>query len=218
MNYICTNPKSYKLTEGKSYTTLLPEEDGRIAIKNDANLLSFYSSSLFRIEDEEDVPTPAEQQHVDLTEDEIVNSITVRNNRVLVMRNVRNETVEFNMVEVLNADSRLEASCGVGDTTGLNNLVNRVEEFVNNNFDTDADDWEDLRNKIFNTYLRQELTRLHQLQGRAMFLLSTAVNDISNLYVDVLDIMSDFKSSEINNPNSGNIIKLWGFETTDGTF
>lgn len=218
MNYICTNPKSYKLTEGKSYLALLPEEDGRIAVKNDANLLSFYSSSLFRIEDEEDGPALAEQPYVDLTEDEIITSITVRNNRVLVMRNVRNETVEFHMGDVLNADSRLEASCGVGDTTGLNNLVNRVEEFVNNNFDIDADDWENLRAVIFGKYLEQELTRLYQLQGRAMFLLSTAVNDISESYIEILDSMSDFRSSEINNPNSGNVIKLWGFETTDGTF
>ena len=58
MNKICTNPKNYKLTQGKVYE-ILDEEDGYFLLVNDSNKTVRYYSDLF--DDVEQANEPVEE-------------------------------------------------------------------------------------------------------------------------------------------------------------
>jgi hypothetical protein len=215
--YICRNPKHYQLTEGNVYELLL-EDDSRICIKNDNNKIAFYASNLFELVEEEtsenEVPTPLEP----LTEEEIIQTIIRRGLNIEVFNSSRITLLFGDFRETLSAD-RMDASCGIGDVVGINALSNRIEEFVDNNYE--GEDYDSLRKELFKKALFLELNRLNSNSNKALFLISTAMTSETlahPLYYDVLNEEATFSSNEIRNPNSGNDIKLWGFETTGPQF
>ena len=209
MNKICTNPKNYKLTQGKVYE-ILDEEDGYFLLVNDSNKTVRYYSDLFddviAIPDEETVapppPPPAR------TEADVINSlnVTYNNNRCTVTYvDLNNETVTFqtNIIGI----STTNISCGIHQMHNINDVLSSIE----NNVNTDEDDLLELRKEIVKRVIS---LFIHNKRANTRWMvMSTNNNDTFEDYFEVFDSLAQTNLGWENNPNSGNEIKLWVFNS-----
>lgn len=209
MNKICTNPKNYKLTQGKVYE-ILDEEDGYFLLVNDSNKTVRYYSDLFDgaeqanepIEEVAPPPPPAR------TEADVISSLNVsyNNNRCNVFYvDLNNETVTFqtNIIGI----STTNISCGIHQMHNINDVLSSIE----NNVNTDEDDLLELRKEIVKR-VTSLFIRYHRGNSRWM-LMSTNNNDTFEDYFEVFDSLAQTNLGWESNPNSGNEIKLWVFNS-----
>ena len=206
MNKICTNPKNYKLTQGKVYE-ILDEEDGYFLLVNDSNKTVRYYSDLFGdIEEavEEVAPPPPPVR----TEADVISSlnVTYNNNRCTVNYvDLNNNNVNFTTDSINVATSSI--SCGVYQLYNINAIMECIDDNVN----TDEDDLLELRKEIVKRVIS---LFIHNKRGSTRWMLMSTNNDVSyEDYFEVFDSLAQTNLGWENNPNSGNEIKLWVFNS-----
>lgn len=206
MNKICTNPKNYKLTQGKVYE-ILDEEDGYFLLVNDSNKTVRYYSDLF--DDVEVVETIAPPPPPPArTEADVISSLNVTPNNVrctVTYVDLNNQTVTFqtNSIEISGTD----ISCGIRQMSGINDVLASIDS----NVSTTDDDLLELRKEIVKRVMSLLINR-NRGNSRWM-LISTNSNSIYEDYFDVFDSLAQTNLGWENNPNSGNEIKLWVFNS-----
>ena len=206
MNKICTNPKNYKLTQGKVYE-ILDEEDGYFLLVNDSNKTVRYYSDLFGdIEEavEEVAPPPPPAR----TEADVISSLNVTcgNSRCTVTYvDLNNQTVTFQTSTI--GISSTDISCGIRQMYGINNILSSID----NNVSTTDDDLLELKKEIVKRVISLLINRN---RGNTRWMFMSTNNDVSyEDYFEVFDSLSQTNLGWENNPNSGNEIKLWVFNS-----
>ena len=206
MNKICTNPKNYKLTQGKVYE-ILDEEDGYYLLVNDSNKTVRYYSDLFddveeAVEEVAPPPPPAR------TEADVISSlnVTCAGQRCTVTYvDLNNQTVNFQTNTI--GISSTDISCGIRQISGINYILSSID----NNVNTDEDDLLELRKEIVKRVISLLINRN---RGNTRWMLMSTNNDDSyEDYFDVFDSLAQTNLGWENNPNSGNDIKLWVFNS-----
>ena len=206
MNKICINPKNYKLTQGKEYY-IVDEEDGYYLLANDSNKIVRYYSDLFGdIEEavEEVAPPPPPAR----TEADVISSLNVTSGGqrcTVTYVDLNNQTVNF-QTDIIGI-SGTEISCGIRQIYAINNILSSID----NNVNTDEDDLLELRKEIVKRVISLFINR-NRGNSRWM-LMSTNNDDIFEDYFDVIDSLAQTNLGWENNPNSGNDIKLWVFNS-----
>lgn len=206
MKKVCINPKNYKLTQGKVYE-ILDEEDGYFLLVNDSNKTVRYYSDLFGdIEEavEEVAPPPPPAR----TEADVISSLNVTygNSRCAVTYvDLNNQTVNFQTSTI--GISGTEISCGIRQMHDINNVLSSIE----NNVSTEDDDLLELRKEIVKRVISLLINR--NRGNTRWMLMSTNNDDIFEDYFDVFDSLAQTNLGWENNPNSGNDIKLWVFNS-----
>ena len=206
MNKICTNPKNYKLTQGKVYE-ILDEEDGYFLLVNDSNKTVRYYSDLFddaeeAVEEVAPPPPPAR------TEADVISSLNVTYDGqrcTVTYVDLNNQTVNFQTNTI--GISTTNISCGIHQMHNINDVLSSIE----NNVNTDEDDLLELRKEIVKR-VTSLFIRYHRGNSRWM-LMSTNNNDTFEDYFEVFDSLAQTNLGWENNPNSGNEIKLWVFNS-----
>ncbi len=206
MNKICTNPKNYKLTQGKVYE-ILDEEDGYFLLVNDSNKTVRYYSDLFddveeAVEEVAPPPPPAR------TEADVISSLNVTCNGqrcTVTYVDLNNQSVTF-QTSLIGIDGT-NISCGIRQMHGINAIM----ESIDDNVDTDEDDLLELRKEIVK---RVTSLFIRYFRGNSRWMLmSTNNNDTFEDYFEVFDSLAQTNLGWENNPNSGNEIKLWVFNS-----
>lgn len=206
MNKICINPKNYKLTQGKVYE-ILDEEDGYFLLVNDSNKTVRYYSDLFGdIEEpvEEVAPPPPPAR----TEADVISSLNVTSGGqrcTVTYVDLNNQTVNFQTNAI--GISLTDISCGIRQMHGINNVLSSID----NNVNTDEDDLLELRKEIVKRVIS---LLINHNRGNSRWMLMSTNND-SNFedYFEVFDSLAQTNLGWENNPNSGNEIKLWVFNS-----
>ena len=206
MNKICTNPKNYKLTQGKVYE-ILDEEDGYFLLVNDSNKTVRYYSDLFddveeAVEEVAPPPPPAR------TEADVISSLNVTCNGqrcTVTYVDLNNQTVTFqtNTIRIDETD----ISCGIRQMYGINDILSSID----NNVNTDEDDLLELRKEIVKRVISLFIN--HNRGNTRWMLMSTNADVIYEDYFEVIDSLAQTNSGWENNPNSGNDIRLWVFNS-----
>jgi hypothetical protein len=209
MNKICTNPKNYKLTQGKVYE-ILDEEDGYYLLINDSNKTVRYYSDLFddaeeAIEEVAPPPPPAR------TEVDVISSLTVayagsRQCRV-IYQDLNNNTVDFTTRQISVSDTNI--SCGVRQLYNINDFLEGIDGAVT----TEEDDLLELKKQIVKKAL-VILIEATQASSRWMLMSTNYFNDYEDYY-EVFDSLAQTNLGWEENPNSGNDIKLWVFNSAN---
>ena len=208
MNKICTNPKNYKLTQGKVYE-ILDEEDGYFLLVNDSNKTVRYYSDLFGdIEEavEEVAPPPPPAR----TEADVISSLNVTCNGqrcTVTYVDLNNQSIGFqtSTIEI----SGTNISCGIRQISGINDILYCID----NNVNTDEDDLLELKKEIVNRVISLLINRN---RGNTKWMIMSTNNDSSfEDYFDVFDSLAQTNLGWETNPNSGNEIKLWVFNSLD---
>lgn len=200
-NIVCINAKNYALTNGRTYEVLL-REGNYVIVTNDNGRTQRYYAELFQ-EPAIEQPVEEAQPVAPRTEADMIASIEVINSVTVQFRDTEDE-LQIIRFERLNTGGRASASCGIGDCSGINNICDAIDRVVD---DLD-DDYINLRKALLKAVLNYNI---HQQPSadRAMYLISTAVEDISDAMIEALDEFSNVVTDVINNPNSGNDIKTW---------
>lgn len=206
MNKICTNPKNYKLTQGKSYE-ILDEEDGYFLLINDSNKIVRYYSDLF--DDVEVVETIAPPPPPPArTEADVISSlnVTYNNNRCNISYvDLNNQTINFTTEPINVATSSI--SCGIHQLYNINAIIESIDDNVN----TDEDDLLELRKEIVKRVI--SLFIRNKRANTRWMLMSTNNDDLYEDYFEVFDSLAQTNLGWEENPNSGNEIKLWVFNS-----
>jgi hypothetical protein len=207
MDIRCINAENYKLTVGRTYQA---EPDGRDFYKllNDNNIGVRYHRRLF-----ENLPATAAGRPQSAparpatpppppprTERDLVQSIAIRNGQIVFTDFDRNVKVIENQFIKRNT----EISCGVAQISGINGQINHIDDF----FDLDNDDYITIRKALFKKSL-EHYVMTEQLSDRAFGLLSTNITGGDEDLLTVLDDLAVSATDAENNPNSGNLIKIW---------
>ena len=210
MNKICTNPKNYKLTQGKVYE-ILDEEDGYFLLVNDSNKTVRYYSDLFgdviAIPDEETIAPPPPPAR---TEADVISSLNVTHvgqRCIVTYVDLNNQTVTFQTSTI--GISGTDISCGIRQISGINDVLSTID----NNVNTDEDDLLELRKEIVKIVI-SSLIRYNRGNTRWM-LMSTNNNESYEDYFEAIDSLAHTNVGWENNPNSENEIKLWVFNITN---
>lgn len=211
MNKICTNPKNYKLTQGKIYE-ILDEEDGYFLLVNDSNKTVRYYSDLFGDVEESNETveafTPPPPPPPARTEADVISSLNVTSSGQrcsVTYVDLNNQTVNFQTNTI--GISSTDISCGICQISGINNILSSID----NNVNTDEDDLLELRKEIVKRVISL-LIRYNRNNTRWM-LMSTNNDDSYEDYFEVIDSLAQTNLGWENNPNSGNEIKLWVFNS-----
>ena len=206
MNKICINPKNYKLTQGKVYE-ILDEEDGYFLLVNDSNKTVRYYSDLFGdIEEavEEVAPPPPPAR----TEADVISSLNVTcvgQRCTVTYVDLNNQTVNFqtSTIGIFGTD----ISCGIRQMSNINNILSSID----NNVSTADDDLLELKKEIVKRVIS---LLIHYNRGNSRWMLMSTNNDSSfEDYFEVFDSLAQTNLGWENNPNSGNDIKLWVFNS-----
>ena len=206
MNKICINPKNYKLTQGKVYE-ILDEEDGYYLLVNDSNKTVRYYSDLFDdIEEavEEVAPPPPPAR----TEADVISSLNVTSGGQrcsVTYVDLNNQTVNFQTSTI--GISSTDISCGIRQMHGINDILSSID----NNVSTADDDLLELRKEIVKRVISLLINR--NRGNTRWMLMSTNNNDTFEDYFEVFDSLAQTNLGWENNPNSGNEIKLWVFNS-----
>ena len=206
MNKICTNPKNYKLTQGKVYE-ILDEEDGYYLLVNDSNKTVRYYSDLFA-DGEEPVEEVAPPTPPARTEADVISSLNVTYNDQrcsVTYVDLNNQFVTFQTSTI--GITGTEISCGIRQISGINDILSSID----NNVNTNEDDLLELRKEIVKRVISL-LIRYNRGNTRWM-LMSTNDDVIYEDYFEVFDSLAQTNLGWENNPNSGNDIKLWVFNS-----
>ena len=203
MNKICTNPKNYKLTQGKEYV-VVSEEEEYVLIINDNNKTQRYAKELFEEQDitvEEEVIPLLPQR----TEQDCINSIQATTNPQNNNIELRYNDIENNehLISYMGTVSTSNNSCGIVEYDGLNNIMSFISENVN----TGEEDMIELQKALFKIFVQRILsTRIGN--SRWMTFSTNQLYDYEDFYT-VLDEMSQIVTPWEQNPNSRSMIKLW---------
>lgn len=209
MNKICTNPKNYKLTQGKVYE-ILDEEDGYFLLVNDSNKTVRYYSDLFddieeAVEPVEEVAPPPPPAR---TEADVISSLNVTcsvSRCTVTYVDLNNQTVNFQTSTI--GISGTDISCGIRQIRGINEILSSID----NNVSTADDDLLELRKEIIKRVIS---SLIHYNRGNTRWMLMSTNNDERyEDYFDVFDSLAQTNLGWENNPNSGNEIKLWVFNS-----
>jgi hypothetical protein len=207
MNKICTNPKNYKLTQGKVYE-ILDEEDGYYLLINDSNKTVRYYSDLFEDVETTETVTPPPPPPV-RTEADVISSLSVVRNNYrchVTYVDLNNQNVNFDTASINAID--INISCGIKQMYNINGILETIDE----NISADDDDLLELKKEIFKRTISLFIN-MYRTAAR-WILMSTNYDDHFEDYYDVLNELSEETSLEWSeNPNSGNEIKLWVFNT-----
>lgn len=206
MKKVCINPKNYKLTQGNEYE-ILQQEDGYYLIVNDSNKTVRYYSDLFGdIEEavEEVTPPPPPAR----TEADVISSLNVTcsvQRCTVTYVDLNNQTVNFqtSTIGIFGTD----ISCGIRQISGINDILLSID----NNVSTTDDDLLELRKEIVKRVISLLINR--NRGNTRWMLMSTNNDDIFEDYFDVFDSLAQTNLGWENNPNSGNDIKLWVFNS-----
>ena len=203
-NLICTNPKNYKLTEGREYE-ILKVEQGNVFLINDSGKTVRYSQDLFE-EIAQEVAIPAR------TELDIINSIVVNERSNVITLNDFNN-VEIIIINDLNVISNTnDYSCGIKNIVNITSQVRLIQSAVEI---LERQSEEDLPN-LYKTLIEKSIKGIAALYRGSTGIFQMSTNISNNDYFDeetiaIFDELSDFHSGEgARNPNSENIIKMWG--------
>lgn len=190
-NYKCKNPKTYSLTQDKEYTPV-KIVDGNIYLTNDKGVQAKYSTELF--------------EEVNIrTEEDVINSITLNAN-ILSYININNQVVTIN-TGLTRYDSQI--SCGIQQVSGISDLMERINSQV-----SQATNLE-----LQKALLKAAILGFATQTSQAIVIMSTNITDEDEDDVPFIHLcnylteISDFSSDDVENPNSGNTIKMWGFYT-----
>ena len=189
----CTNPKDYKLTLNGEYE-ILDESTDLFTIINDSGKKVNYAKSLFTVEAATPPPPPPPAR----TEQDCINSIQIDGNNIKFI-DLGENTVTI--LVAMNLRSNNDFSCGVVRLEGLNALMNRIEEGV----DESEEDLILLKQEIFKKAIIWNSRR----NSFRFVLLSTNNDENYEDYYDTLDSLSHCATEWKTNPNSGNEIKIW---------
>lgn len=202
MNAKCTNRSNFRLTEEKDYTVVKSERN-YIFVENDGGVLARYDRKYFEIEEVEPrrsvapvVPPPPPPRTV---ADVIASIVITTENVTFIDINLENKsfTLPFGYSDTM-------ISCGVGQVNGINSLCSRI----NNQFNREEGDFLEEKIAIFRLCIQ---TWILDKTTKAIWTLSTAIDQIDGDYIRILDEMSGTRSETVHNPNSGNQIKVWFF-------
>ena len=206
MKKVCINPKNYKLTQGKEYY-IVDEEDGYYLLVNDSNKTVRYYSDLFDdIEEavEEVAPPPPPAR----TETDVISSLNVTcggQRCTITYVDLNNQSVNFQTNTI--GISSTNISCGIHQISGINDILSSID----NNVNTNEDDLLELRKEIVKRVI--SLFIRNKRGNTRWMLMSTNNNDTFEDYFDVFDSLAQTNLGWENNPNSGNDIKLWVFNS-----
>ena len=187
-NYKCKNPKNYALTKDKEYTPV-KIVDGNIYITNDKGVQAKYSTELF------------EQVNI-RTQEDVINSITLNGN-VLSYIDINNQPITIN-TGLTRYDSHI--SCGIRQIAGISTVMDNINLHTN-----------DL--ELQKALLKTAILSFARQSEQAIVIMSTNITDEDEDDVEFIHLceylteISDFNSDDVENPNSGNTIKMWGFYT-----
>ena len=194
----CIDNRGYSLTNNQEYD-LIKRKGNFIFVNNDKDKLARYSAEMF----EQPAPPPPAR-----TEQDCINSITHNGNNTSYI-NLNNEIVTLNnILDSLGVNNAF--SCGVKSITGINNTMDEINSLTENDQNILEDDLIDLQKAIFKAHLKNYMSRMNY----GIFLVSTNI-DYNEDLVQAIDEIADFQSEPELNPNSGNIIKVWGFLKTN---
>ena len=211
MNKICINPKNYKLTQGKVYE-ILDEEDGYFLLVNDSNKTVRYYSDLFDDVEESNETveafTPPPPPPPARTEADVISSLNVTSSGQrcsVTYVDLNNQTVNFQTSTI--GISGTDISCGIRQISGINDILYCID----NNVNTNEDDLLELRKEILKRVISLLINRN---RGNTRWMLMSTNNDDSyEDYFEVFDSLAQTNLGWENNPNSGNEIKLWVFNS-----
>lgn len=196
MNKIkCVNTKGYKLTLGNEYD-VIKKEDGYIFIVNDNGKTARYDNSLFS-----DVEEVVEEtiQTIARTEQDCVDSIYAEGNDVFYI----DTNGDVKKLTNYYSGSASSISCGILQVSGIDDTTDAIYDLV----DQSEEDMIKLAKALFKT---ATLNYLKKTDNYGMYILSSTV-DFDDNFKEVLDDICHFNTEDVENPNSGNIIKMWGF-------
>ena len=198
----CTLNNGYNITIGNTYN-LLQESQDFYWLVNDNQKTVKYGKNMFELIEDEIIPEPIPV--VQRTEADMVDSVTISGSTLSYI-NLDNNIVNFS-VGLEENDTNI--SCGIGQLSGINSLVSIINSRV-----PQDDDYIDLRKELLRKYLISNAkSNDYRDENAAMWLISTAIKDIDEDMISVLDEVADTVSEVKNNPNSGNDIKMWIFYT-----
>ncbi len=198
----CKNTKNYKITLNTEYN--IEEEDGNyVKIINDSGKLVRYDRSLF--EDVNVVPPLPPIR----TENQIIQSIVVTNDNNVIRFRFNDRTNQLVERTVGFSRENPDFSCGIETISGLNPIINVIEQHV----DTTHDDYVALKKSIF-TNIINTIKQICRNSSRGAIIFSTNRNDNHEDYYTWLQQLSMTTTDWFLNPNSDNNIKIWCVNTT----
>lgn len=195
----CIDNNGYNITVGNEYNLIQESQDFYFLV-NDNQKTVKYGKQMFELLDDE-VPQIAEP--VILTEQQMIDSI-VYDAGTITFKNKEGEEVVLENDDLEFDDTTI--SCGIEQVSELDTLIDNVNEICDNNLD---DDYITLRKAIFRTKIQKDVIGD---TSKAMRIMSTTSGKDENL-LPVLDELAAWTSNSVNNPNSGNNIKMWVFYT-----
>jgi len=206
---ICVNPKNYKLTEGNNYTIVIDEGD-TIMIVNDSNKTVRYYKDLFQEVEEEVIPEPepvivrTEQDSIDSIASDGTNTTYIDFNEQIV--------VISNVLSVTNNENSF--SCGIKKIVNIGEQLEEIYEKITETEETSEEDLPLLTKALIKYHFKNFIKiKSNNDYNAAIYLMSCNINNdgLIEETVTILNEISDFNTIEEMNPNSGNLIKLWGF-------
>ena len=207
---ICTNPKNYKLTLDKKYTVVIDEGE-TVMIVNDSNKTVRYYKDLFQEVEEEVIPEP--EPVVIRTEQDLIDSIVSDGLRTTYV-DFNNQTIYItNHLQCLNNENSF--SCGIKNIVNIGDQIEGIYESIEETADSQGEDLELLTKAVIKHHFKNYIKYCGNNGFNAgIYLMSCNVTGNDNLddeIVEILDEISDFTTEDELNPNSNNMIKLWGF-------
>lgn len=197
--------KAFKnLTTNQTYPVILKDGDYLFVRNNKDSVQKYHQKYFNNIMIPTTVPV-APPVLAPLTEQEMIDSISV-NNSIVTFRAPNRVELAFNVGNLLHA-TNTSISCGIYQLYGINNLSNTILDLLEGNgFE---DDYDELYKALIRKSLSHEVvTDLLNNEVFAFTLISTN-EDETELLEYALDSISITTTNWVNNPNSGNNIKLW---------
>ena len=195
----CTDNRGYTLTNNQEYD-VVRREGKFIFVVNDKDKLARYSAEMF--EEEAPLPPPPPPR----TEQDLIDSIATNGINIQYNDLNNNLVVIPNNLEIILGSN--DFSCGIKYLTGINNQIDEIIEDISDDAEQSEDDLINLQKALFKKCILHKLTYVNP--SVAMVLVSTNVNYDEDI-IPCLDEISHFQTEENENPNSNNMIKMWGF-------
>jgi len=206
---ICINPKNYKLTEGNNYTVVIDEGE-TVMIVNDSNKTVRYYKDLFQEIEEEVIPEP--EPVIVRTEQDLINSIASDGLNTTYIDFNEQIVVISNVLSVTNNENSF--SCGIKKIVNIGDQLEEIYEKITETEETFEEDLPLLTKALIKYHFKNFIKiKANGNYNAAIYLMSCNINNdgLIEETVTILNEISDFNTIEEMNPNSGNLIKLWGF-------
>lgn len=197
--------KAFKnLTTNQTYPVILKDGDYLFVRNNKDSVQKYHQKYFNNIMIPTTVPV-APPVLAPLTEQEMIDSISVDDTEITFKTPCRNE-IFIDVNDFLNINET-DISCGIIQISGINNLVDEIYDHFTgeNGFEDDSDE---LFKKLIKTALsRDVILNLEDSKSFSFSLIST--NQGCDTLDEILSEICEKSTDWVNNPNSGNNIKLW---------